>query len=138
MNRAQEKARDELIAQVKTKEEELRPELLNQIFLLDTRLKTMRSLLSQHLFTSNVFAFMEANTYPQIRFLNFIFSADARKLDMTGEAVSYAALAEQIAALERNPNVDTVEFGGLSLGTKNLVNFKIAIIFKPALLQPRP
>lgn len=57
---------------------------------------------------------------------------------MIGEAASYAVLAEQIAALEKNQSVEKVEFGGLSLGTKNLVNFKIAIILKPALLELSP
>lgn len=138
LNNAQEKAREELIAQVRTKEEELRPELLNQIFLLDARIKNMRALLSQHLFPSNVLSFLETHTHPQVQFLNLNFSGDARKLDMTGEAASYAVLAEQIAALEGDPNVSGVEFGGLSLGAKNLVNFKIAIIFKPNLLSTRP
>lgn len=138
LNNAQSKAREELILQVKSKEEELRPELLSQIFLLDARLKTMRVLISQHSFPSNVLRFLETHTNPHVRFLNFNFSKDTRKLDMTGEATSYAVLAEQIAALEGDPNVETVEFGGLSLGTKNLVNFKVAIIFKPALLGLKP
>lgn len=138
LNNAQEKAREELVAQAKTKEEELRPELLSQIFLLDSRLKTMRTLISKHTFPSNVFRFMETHTHQQVRFLNFNFNGDARKLDMIGEAASYAALAEQIAILEGSENVEAVEFGGLSLGTKNLVNFKVAIIFKPTLLQLQP
>ncbi len=138
LNNAQGKALEELVTQAKTKEEELRPELLSQIFLLDARLKTMRALISKHTFPSNTLRFIEARAHPQVRFLNFNFGADSRKLDMTGEAGSYAALAEQIAALEASDNVEAVEFGGLSLGAKNLVNFKIAIIFKPALLQLQP
>ncbi|MBI2640472.1 MAG: hypothetical protein HYW91_01140 [Candidatus Sungbacteria bacterium] len=138
LNNAQGKARDELIAQVKTKEEELRPELLNQIFLLDARLKSMRALLSQHSFPSNILNFLETHTHPRVRFLNFNFSGSAGKLDMTGEAASYAVLAEQIALLEGDPNIETVEFGGLSIGAKNLANFKMAIIFKPSILHLRP
>lgn len=98
----------------------------------------MRTLLSQHLFPSNVLRFLEINTHARVRFLNFNFGADSRKLDMTGEAATYAALAEQIAVLENDPNVEAVEFGGLSIGAKNFVNFKIAVIFKPALLLLRP
>lgn len=138
LNNAQGQAREELLAQVKTKEEELRPELLNQIFLLDSRLRSMRTLLSQHLFPSNILRFLEAHTHSQVRFLNFNFGADSRKLDMTGEAATYAALAEQIAVLENDQNVEAVEFGGLSIGAKNFVNFKIAVIFKPALLRLQP
>lgn len=138
LNNAQEKAQEELVTQAKTKEEELRPELLNQIFLLDARLKTMRALISKHTFPSNTLRFIETHTHAEVRFLNFNFGADARKLDMTGEAGSYLALAEQIAILENSENVEAVEFGGLSLGTKNFVNFKVAIIFKPTLLQLQP
>ncbi len=138
LNRAQAQSREELVAQVKSKEEDLRPELLNQIFLLDSRLKNMRTLISNHNFISSVFNFLESNTHPKVRFSNFNFSADSRKLDMSGEALSYSVVAQQIAIFELNPQVEKAEFGGLSAGGTNLINFKVAIIFKPTLLHFSP
>ncbi|QQG45673.1 MAG: hypothetical protein HYW89_02010 [Candidatus Sungiibacteriota bacterium] len=138
LNRGQERAREELTAQVRLKEEDLRPELLNQIFILDKRLKNLRTLLARHIFPSNTLRLVEADTHPQVRFLNFNLSTDSRKLEMSGETTSYAVLARQIALFERDPQVERVEFGGLSFGTNNLLGFKLTLIIKTSLLQLRP
>lgn len=138
LNRAQGEAREELARAVGEKEAELRPELVNQIFLLDARLKNLRTLLSGHLFTSNIFRFLEGSTHPRVRFLSFNFLAQSRRIDMSGEAASYATVAEQVALFERHPHVEKVEFGGLSLGSNNLVNFKLTLMLRDAILRLRP
>lgn len=138
LNRAQGGAHEELTAQVKFKEEELRPELLNQLFLLDQRLKNMRTLIAGHPFPSNLFRFFEQNTHPQVRFNNFNFNAESKKVELTGEATSYAVLSKQVALFERDPQVEQVEFGGLAFGPNNLLGFKLTVILKSALLQLRP
>ena len=138
LNKSQLMAQDDLEKEIKLKEEELRPELLNQIFLLETRLKNMRRLLSGHVRISNVLKFLENNTHPQVGFASFNFSADSRKVDLNGEAASYAVLAEQVGILERNREVEKVEFGGLSLGADNRPGFRLTVVVKPTLLQTRP
>lgn len=137
LRRVQELRQDEFIAQNKIKEESVRPELLQQIGLLDARLKGARALLDEHLLASNVFGVIEKNTHPQVRFLNFTFSADSGKLDMSGEAASYRALSRQIALFEGDPQVERAEFGGLSTTGEGLVGFKISLSFKPSLLRLR-
>lgn len=134
---ARESEREEFIAQNKIKEESLRPELLAQISLLDRRLKAARTLIGDHVFASNIFAVIEKNTHPQVRFLNFTFSADSAKLDMSGEAASYRALANQIGLFERDPQIEKTEFGGLSATGEGLVGFKLSLTFKPGLLHLR-
>lgn len=135
INKSELKTRDELVSQVSAKEEELRPELLNQIFSLQSRLKNMQILLSGHTFPSNVLSFLEANTMPKIQFTSFNLDLENRKLQMNGLAASYTALTEQIVSLERNPSVEKVEFGGLTLSNNNLVAFQINIFFKPSLFK---
>ena len=135
LNRARQAMREEFIAQNEIKKESLRPELLTQITLLDQRLKSVRGLVGDHNFASNVFRVIEANTHPQIRFTNFAFAADGLKADMSGEAASYRVLAQQIAILERAAEVERVEFGGLSTTGEGLVGFKLSLLFKPALLH---
>ena len=137
LNRAQEMRREEFIVQNRAKEENLRPELLNQITLLEGRLKGVTGLLANHVFTSNVFKVIEANSHPQVRFLNFNFAADSLKVDMSGEAASYSVLARQIGIFERESQVERVEFGGLSATSEGLVGFKLSLIFKPTLLHLR-
>ena len=137
LNRSQEAQRDEFIAQNKIKEENVRPELLQQVVLLDKRLNGVRTLIGEHIFASNVFSVIEKNTHPQVRFLNFTFSADGLKLDMSGEAASYGTLSRQIALFEREPQIERTEFGGLSATSEGLVGFKLTLLFKPSLLHLR-
>lgn len=138
LNRSQNAAKDLLLEEVGAKRENLRPELLSQIFLLDRRLKNIRAVLSNHVFTSNALRFLESSAHPQVRFLSFTLSAAGRKIDLTGQAASYATLAKQIGILERDPGLERVEFGGLSTLDNNTVGFKLTLIFKQALLQIRP
>lgn len=133
LNRAQEEAMTVLTEEVKDKDKGLRTDLVNQIFLVDQRLKNLRQLLSEHTASSNVFGLLEKDTLPQVRFLNFNFDVSARKLDMSGEAASYSVIARQIGVFERDPNIERVEFGGLSLSGSN-AGFKVALIFKRSLL----
>ncbi len=138
LNRGQKEARNLLLEEIKFKEEELRPELLNQIFTLDNQLKNLRSLLARHVFTSNVLALLESNTLPRVRFTNFNLTAGSLKVDLTGEAANYAALAEQVAILERHPQIEKTEFGGLYQVSPSLVGFKLSLTLKPGLLSLKP
>lgn len=138
LNRSQSATRQGLLEEIAEKQRNLQPGLLNQIFILDSRLKNIRSILSGHTFPSNVLTFLEANTHPQVQFHNFLLTVDTRKLDMNGRAASYAALAQQIGIFERDQMVEKVEFGGLSIIENNFVGFKITLVLKPALLQTKP
>lgn len=137
-NRSQTKVRNELVSQIESKQEELRPELINQIFTLDSQLESLLSLLSNRLYVSNILRFLEGSTLSKVAFLNLDFDAQERKIEMSGEAAGYATLSNQITLLEGNPLVEKVEFGGINLGAGNLVNFKILIRLKPELFRISP
>ncbi|MFY9462926.1 MAG: hypothetical protein WAP52_01935 [Candidatus Sungiibacteriota bacterium] len=138
LNQSREQQKAQFIEQNKIKEESLRPELLNQIVSLETRLKNARALLTNHPFVSNVFRVLEQDTHPQVRFSNFSFGKDGLKVDLSGEAASYRVLARQIGIFEKNPQIQKVDFGGLSTTSEGLVGFKLTLVFSPSLLQLRP
>lgn len=138
VDRAQAKTKENLLKDVRVRQDELRPELVNQIFTLESKLTSIQTLINKHPFTSNVLKFLEDNTLPNVRFLNFDFKDDTGRLEMSGDAASYATLTEQVILFERNPQVEKVEFGGLTLGAGNLVNFRLTIVFKPVLLRTPP
>ncbi len=137
LNKTRAGERDRIVAENQSKEENLRPELLNSVAVLDKRLKNLRLILGSHVFVSNVFKVIEQNTHPQVRFTSFSFTTDSRKVDMSGETTSYTALSRQINILEREPQIERVEFGGLSTAEEKFVGFKLSIIFKPTLLSIR-
>ncbi len=138
LNSNQQKTKEKLIEEIKLKEESLRSELLDEIFLLDERLKNMGSLLHKHTFTSNIFKLIEADVHPSVRFSSFNLNTDSRKIDMSGEAASYTALSKQIGIFERNAQIEKVEFGGLSSGPNNLIGFRLTIILRPGIFLLRP
>lgn len=109
--------------------------VLDQSIRRDQKLQGIQELLRSHLIPSNIFDLLERNTLPQVRFTVFSYSADAKKIDVTGEAASYSTLANQVRTFEALKEVDRVDFGGLSVTEKGLLNFKMTLVFKPKLLQ---
>ena len=138
IDRSQVKTEENLLQEVRVRQDELRPELVNQIFTLESKLASIQTLINKHPFSSNILKFLEENTLPNIRFLTFDFKSDTGRLEMSGDAASYAALTEQIILFERNSRVEKVEFGGLTLGAGNLVNFRLTMVFKPVLVRTPP
>lgn len=137
LNGQMKSQKEELIRQNEVKEESLRPELLEQIIALEDRLKGIRALLARHPYASNVFQILEADTHPQVKFTSFSFSSGTLKADLAGEALNYRVLARQIAFLERDPQVEDVQFGGLSVTGPASVGFRLTITFKPTFLHIR-
>ena len=125
----------EWVKQVEADEAELKPELLEQLNDLSDSLETTRKLFSGHGFVSNALVLVQSVAHPSVKFSSFNFSRDAKRMDIAGAAKSYQTVAEQVSFMEANPQVEKVEFGGLSRDEKGLVNFKLAVIFKPSLLQ---
>ena len=140
LNQSQKDALAKIQRGNKDKEDEIKSNI-EQIFALDQRLKNIRMLTSGHLFPSNVIKFVEKNTLSQVRFGNFNYDAPTNKLDMTGDARSYAIIARQVHILESDPNVERVEFGGLSLTTTQtgdgLAGFKVTVVFKKSFITLR-
>lgn len=123
--------------QISSLENELRPDLLNQLLALSNSLTSTRDIISSHVFSSNTLALLERDTHPQVAFSSFQYSADGRKIELSAKAASYRVVAEQVTILEADPQVESVNFGGLQLDEKGLVNFKLSIVFKSSLLKLR-
>ena len=137
LNRAQERATQTLLSEIKRKEGELRSEIIDQIFLLEARLKNLRTLLENHKFVSRLFGLVGETTLPLVRFSTFNFQSGTNKVDMAGQTLSYGLLAKQIGILERHPDIEKVEFGGLSRDNKFL-NFRLGITLNPQTLKTIP
>lgn len=135
--RALDGTRGEWLGEVSAREAELRPELLAELTHLSRSFSVASELITGHAYPSNALLFVQSITHPAVYFTNFSFSRDARTIELTGAARSYQTVAEQVSAAESHPQVERVEFGGLSRSERGLVNFKLAIVFKPSLLRLR-
>ncbi len=138
LNRGQQETARVLNDEIRVKEENLNPAIINEIFSLDKRISQMRTLISGHIFTSNLLRLLEERTHPKVQFTSFNFNRESRKVDMAGTAASYAVLAEQIGLLERHPQIERVEFGGLAQTAQGSVGFKTTLLVKESLLQLQP
>lgn len=124
--------------QVAVLERELSPDVLNQVLVLFGRLSGAHEILANHIFSSNVLALLEKDTHPRVYFQTFQYASQPKTVTLLAKAASYSDVAEQITLLEADPQVESVNFGGLALDEGGLVNFKLTIIFKPSLLKLRP
>ena len=125
-------------AEIDRQEAELSAASIGELLASAGSLAAARELLASHAAPSNLFALLEAAVHPRVQFTSFNFSKDSGKIDLSGFAASYQSVAEQVSLLEARRDVERVEFGGLSLGERGLVSFKLAVIIKPALLRFKP
>lgn len=139
LNRAQQSAQQEILSQIEQKRQELRPELVQQIFSLENRFNAMKSLIQKHTFPSRTLAWLEQHTHPRVAFATFAFDSTIRKLALTGAADSLVSLNQQIAIFQQDPDIEKVEFNGLSFKKEDgSAGFNATVIFKPAFLQVAP
>lgn len=137
--RSQENARREFISQIEQKEQELRPELINQIIGLDKNIENLKTLLAGHVYASQLFRVIEETAHPRVRFANLNFSAGGRKIDMNGEAPDYATIAQQIRLFEQNANIERIDFGGLTANVqKGRVGFQVSLIIHLRAIRRAP
>lgn len=123
-------------AEVSKLEEELHPDLIDQIIALDKKLSSLATVLKEHVISSNTFKLLEENTLPQVRFTSYNLAVDPRKMDLNGEATSYTVLAQQVRFLESlQRSIERVDFGGLSINDAGIVTFKMGITFKSPLVR---
>ncbi len=66
------------------------------------------SLMQNHHFTSNVFAFMQNQTMPNVWFKQFSLNESSATVQLSGEADDLDAVSRQIAVLERNKYVKSL------------------------------
>ena len=134
-NQSQDQAQAKLIEQIKLKEEDLRPKLLDQIFSFDKKLKNAALVLSSHDFVSNTLAVIEKDTHPRVQFSDYQFDQESGNISMVGRAGDFAVLARQISFFESDPNVNSIEFGGVKTSDAgDFVDFKATVSLRPGFI----
>jgi len=133
LNKTQGATQEQLIQQVGQKEDDLRPKVLDEIFSLQKKIKSISALLSSHQFSRNTFGLIERDTHPRVSFNSYSFLPKDHKVSLKGEADSYSVIAQQIAFFEGDQQIDKVEFDGLALKDNRRVTFNMTIYVMPTL-----
>lgn len=83
------------------------------------------TLFSNHQFASNVFAFMQTETLPNIWFKQFSLDEKNNAVQLSGESDNMDAFSRQVAVFEKNKYVANVGALSSSLGSSARVDFNI-------------
>lgn len=88
----------------------------------------LKQVLSQHLFSYNVFSFLEKSTLPTITYTSAAMDNDAHSLTVEGVANAFDAVAGQVAVFEEQPEVLLASLEKVTLTGAHAV-FSIKVTF---------
>ncbi len=132
--RYQSTALSDLQAQQKAIEDDLRPELVNRLVFVDSLLSQVKTLLRSHVYTSNIFVFLENTVHSNAVVGNVTLAVDASKFDVIVTVPSYNVFAEQVRLFESSPFVERISFGSPQIGDRGIA-FNVTLAVKPAIFQ---
>lgn len=112
---------------------------IDELANFDKRLKSIDSILSQHVAVSEYLKLLSDNTLKNLSFSEFQFSTAGKNLPIKasfkGTAPSYAAIAQEESILLANPHALSLRFANFSLAKNGAVNFSLEAEFKNDLLN---
>lgn len=119
-------------------ESELDPTTMNSLVQASNSIKGAETLLNNHIATSNMFSVLEQDILPQVRFDTFDFTVNpdsTMTIALTGEATSYAALAEQSSIFSSIPYFEDPTFSNLILLPTGTVSMDFQSDINPKLVS---
>jgi Tfp pilus assembly protein PilN len=120
------------VAAGKTKEE---LQLERFIFGIRDRLHDFETLIQERKDPNTVFVFLETVTHPQVFFSKAHAEPFAYTIELTGEAVSFRALDEQMVLLRAQEQIQGVQMSNITIGKTGRVKFNLDIIFQPTFFK---
>lgn len=100
-----------------------------------SQIMNLKSVLGQHIFSSNTFSFLEKNTLPQTFYNEAKFKADISGLELQGRTASLQTLAQQLAQFEQAPEIQTAILKSTNFNQSGTVDFTISITFQSVFLS---
>lgn len=107
------------------------PSLLEELRILDKRMKAAREILQGHIAVSPIFNILQETTLPNIRYVNFQYELNLAnpnlvQVSMTGEATSYDAVTLQADLFNKNRFIRNPIFSNFSLNRNGLIDFDLS------------
>lgn len=106
-----------------------------QFVILQSQLKSLRTILENHIYGSNFLVFLESITHPRVKFKNIDVNLVTRELGLSSEAASFNVVAEQLKILENNPLIDNFSASSFKTGQTSEVSFNLTIQFNSEALR---
>jgi len=99
-----------------------------QVIGYQNKINDFSNLLKNHEFASNAFAFLQAQTMPNVWFKQYSLDEKGNGVQLSGEADSLDALSRQVAAFEKNEYVKSVGTLNSSLGESARAEFNLNLV----------
>jgi len=90
------------------------------------KLDGVSSILDSHIYSSNLFAFIQALTHPKVQFTNFNFVSVSGFLTLKGLTESYETFGEQMISFEKNSEIRNITVSGVKLIKSGQVRFTVS------------
>lgn len=119
---------DKSLATVGTDEQK---EMEKQIFEEQKRINDYAPLIKDHRIFSNILAFLEQNTLPNVWFSRFSLGGKDADITLSGEAESVEVFSRQISVFEGNEYLTKITVLGSTLGDQNRTNFNLVLSLDP-------
>lgn len=106
-----------------------------QFSVAQPQLKALRTILENHIYSSNILAFVESIVHPRVKFSSINIDTITRSLEVSAQGASLTVLAEQLRIFEQNKDIVNFNMRGFSLSQSGTVDFSISMVFKESLLR---
>lgn len=93
------------------------------------------SIFKSYGFASNVFAFMEKETLPDVWFKRFDLNARSKEVGLSGEADDMSVFSKQLAGFEKNKYVKSVSLLSSNLEESTKVDFTLSLVLDPGIFN---
>ena len=106
-----------------------------QFVVVQSQLRSLRSILENHIYATNLFEFLESIAHPKTRFIGLGADLDSRVIKLRVEAASFAVVAEQLKILENSPLVEKFSTSDFSTGQKGEISFSLDVTLKNSVFR---
>lgn len=114
-----------------TEQKEREKEVLNY----QSKINAFSSLLKNHEFTSNAFAFIEEETNQNVWFKQITLDSKARTVQLSCEADNMNAFAKQVASLENNKYIKSMGTLNSTIGESARISFNLYLTLDPIIFN---
>jgi hypothetical protein len=99
------------------------------------KINDFSALFKNHQFASNVFAFMQAQTMPNVWFKQFGLDEKNNGLQLSGESDDMGAFSRQVASFEKNKYIKSIGTLNSSQGQSTRINFNISLVLDQSIFE---
>ena len=106
-----------------------------QVMTYKSKIVDFATLFKNHQFASNVFAFMQNETMPNVWFKQFSLDEKGSQVQLSGEADDMDALSRQVGVFESNKYVKTLATLNSSLSSSAKIDFNINLVLDQSIFS---